>query len=275
MLDILIKYGIKPEQGLDPQTLIVLRKEYMSRVEVLEAQKKSEEDSGDSLLKQLSAVVPESSKAKVDIFQKAVRSALAELLDDSSTTIPVVEALQELKSEAMSERDFQIAKVRRVMNPSKTEVSTSFVQKKEEAKEIADLIRNLWTLLSSHKDVGTKNFRTEFPVKDQKEDGKPTGQKLPNLPMIPRTPGETTGSVGMGAVTRRLRFSWNGEDLPEGTLFADVAHDYVSDRKSGFIVDPRAISDLVEKTGNKVYQENKWTVEFPTGKLTGWLPPKA
>jgi hypothetical protein len=263
MLDILIKYGIKPEQGLDPQTLIVLRKEYMSRVEVLEAQKKSEEDSGDSLLKQLSAVVPEASKEKVEAFQKSVRSALAELLDDSSTTIPVVEALQELKSEAMSERDFQIAKVRRVMNPSKTEVSTSFVQKKDEAKEIAELIRNLWTLLSSHKDVGTKKFREEFPVKDQKEDGKPTGQKLPNLPMIPRTPGETTGSVGMGAVTRRLRFSWNGEDLPEGTLFADVAHDYVSDRKSGFIVDPRAISDLVEKTGNKVYQENKWTVEFP------------
>lgn len=283
MLDILSKY-ISVEEAMTPTGLVKLRTAYESLVKDLSAEKETAETEGDSLLKVTKETV-EKNEAVVLVLKtvaEQIRSLLNEVIDTHpEASFLLVDTVQTIKSEVMMERDYQLSKIQRDQKPVKVVADKSFTERKDEAEKLSEAIRAIFSILSSTMKAKKKGEGfvikigdVDFPVKETKKDGKGTGEFLPDLSRLPRTPGESTAIVGRSATVRRLRFSWNGEELPPNTLVNDVAHDYVSDWKSGLVVDWRAIKSAVEATGQKMFDTEPWTVEFPTGVLVGWLPPK-
>lgn len=270
MLEILSQYGIEPTQALSAESLVTLRKAYIELCESLDASKESVEAETTSTLKAFKAEVE--SAENVEAVQQVVseiRTLVNNLLSETPyLSVLLVDGLQEIKQEMMTERDYQIERRQRNTPSPKKLVGEDFEEKKEQAGQVAEAIRSLFVLLKNDLPK-SKKFAEEFPVKESA-----TAGTLPDLPKLPRTPGDSTSPVGRSAKIRQLRFSWNGEDIPAGTFVSDIAHDYVSDRSSGFVVDQRAIRDAVEKSGQEMFSETVWTIEFPTGTLTGWLPAK-
>lgn len=270
MLEILSEYGIEVSQALTPETLITLRGIYEGKVSGLNESKESVEAESDSLLKQMTEVVSTSeniartSEIKTDLLGYMFK----EIDENPQLSILLVEALQEVKQAVMNERDFQLSKIKRDSKSTAKSVGEEFGKIKEEAGQIADVIRSLFVLLKGNLPT-TKAFKEAFPIKESATEG-----FLPVLSKLPRTPGESTAPVGRDSKLRQLRFKWNDEEIPEGTMTSDVVHDYVSDRSNGFIVDVRALKDAVEKSGQEMFGETEWSLTFPTGKLTGWLPKK-
>lgn len=283
-LELLQKYGVELADVQKPETLVKLRKLYVELVDGLTGQAASQDAESESLLSQLEASLESNETVKTQVAE--VRSAILALVYDAidantDVVIPLVNALQEVKSAAMLERDFQKSKVQRSLAPSKPVVNDDFMAKRSEAEDLAELIRNLWTLVKSPQVVESfqKSSAKSFPLREQQE-GKGderhgTGEFIPSLPNLPRLPSDGTAVVGRNASQKWMRFAWNGDEIPAGTFVTDVAHDYVSDRKQGFVVDHRGLIDAVEKSGHKFTSEEPWEVVFPTGTLRGWLPAKS
>jgi hypothetical protein len=267
MLKVLEKYGVTLETvGSNPaEVLYSLRKEYEARIQSLTDSKVSTADLAKGIAESVGSVGENASR--VSDLMKQIRSLINEVLDENlSLSLLLVDEVQSLKQEMMSERDYFVSKAVRSADAPK--VSAEFTTTKQEASDLAEAIRNLFVLLK-----GTKLDRKKFPTKDSK-----TAGTIPDLPKIPRTPGESSNVVGRAVKIRRIRFGWKasdaevGEFLPEGTLIGDVAHDYVSDRANGVVVDYKAIRSAVEDSGQDFFGETPWIVEFPTGVLTGWTP---
>lgn len=292
-LKVLEKYGVTLANALDPASLVKLRTQYVALVGELDKSKESVETEQESLLK----VNKETAEKNEEIvyvsseFAAQVRAILDEILSwNPETSFLLVDVLQSIKNETMLERDYQLGKVKR-NSKSKAEVSSDFEEKKEEASVLADAIRSIFTMvreaLPKPKKLGEGlaiSIGDGFlPVKKSEAENK-KGELMPDLPKLPRTPGDSGGNVGRGAKVRRLRFSWakivdgvigEAEFLPVGTIVTDVAHDYVSDRKQGIVPGFKDIQELIESTGQKMFGDVPWVINFPTGQLTGWLPTEA
>lgn len=280
-LKVLEKYGVTLSNALDPQSLVTLRAEYVKLVSGLEGSKETVETEQESFLK-----ISKEQAEKNEETVKAVADAVSEIralvnavLDENiSASFLLVDAIQGIKSEVLMERDYQMSVVKR-NRPTASQVSEDFEAQKEEAGVLAEAIRNIFTMVREVLPK-TKAFGESFPTKKSEAEGK-KGELMPDLPKLPRTPG--TGNVGRSAKVRRLRFAWAKRDpetgnfgeaefLPAGTVVTDVAHDYVSNRKSGNVLDFLAIKEAIEVSGQKMFGDIPWVVEFPTGQLAGWLP---
>lgn len=289
-LKVLEKYGVTLSNALDPQSLVTLRAEYVKLVSGLEGSKETVETEQESFLK-----ISKEQAEKNEETVKAVADAVSEIralvnavLDENiSASFLLVDAVQGIKSEVLMERDYQMSVVKR-NRPTASQVSEDFEAQKEEAGVLAEAIRNIFTMvrevLPKPKKFGDGIAISIgdgiLPVKKSQAEGS-KDVLMPDLPKLPRTPG--TGNVGRSAKVRRLRFAWAKRDpetgnfgeaefLPAGTVVTDVAHDYVSNRKSGNVLDFLAIKEAIEVSGQKMFGDIPWVVEFPTGQLAGWLP---
>jgi hypothetical protein len=281
LIEQLQKYGVELASALSPETLITLREQYETKVASLQTKQDAATAEGESLLKQtLALVTTEENVEQVSLVRTVLADAIWSAVEENEALSPLfVEMLQSLKQEMMDERDFQIGRIRQTLKPTARPADEEFVSAKDDAETLGELIRALFVLLRDSLPK-TKEFAEAFPLKERTiapatEGGERigTGEFLPKLTKLPKTPGEVTATKSTSA-NRQLRYSWNGEEVPAGKKLADVAHDYVSDGKTGFVVDVRGIQDALKKTEQEMFGETPWKLTFPTGELVGWLPAK-
>lgn len=296
-LTVLEKYGVTLQNALDPNSLVTLRKSYVELVTSLETSKETVEKETDTVL---ASTVTEVEKNLGTVELAAfVMQEIRDLLNVAFMADPTVsfllgDEIQSLKSElVLGERDYQLSKVKRSRPvQSASSVSEDFDTKKEEARALAEAIRAIFVLVKTSL-PSTKKFAEGFPTK--KSEAKDSfGEIMPDLPKLPRTPGDSGNMVGRNAKVYLMRYSWakiipavlseTGEEIspvtwgeheliPAGTFISDVAHDYVSNRSIGFVADFRTIKDAVEESGQKFSGINgPWVQNFPTGQLCGWFP---
>jgi hypothetical protein len=270
-LELLARYEIDLSD-LNLAALVKLRGEYETINNALIGDKDKQESKDSELKKYLLAVVSEDDEVTETVknFVSEVRHMFYTIVDnDPRTIMPLVEAISELKTDVLNERDHWLNKVKRESAPVKV-IDEDYENKRAEAAEIAELIRQLYPLLSSLVPTdkrGDEFGPVEFPLIAQKESGKATGKFLPKLTKLARSQNEDN-PTGRAAQNRYLQFTWNGNVLPEGTLPSDVAHDFVSDFKAGFVIDWTGIRDLAKKDGVEMFGDKPWTHDFPTGSLT-------
>jgi hypothetical protein len=297
---LLVKLGIPKTEASEPISLVKLQQIYESRNSALRGESDKADKAGDSLLKQLADSVADDKNiaATVAKFQSDTLTEAYRLIGENPRIlIPMIDALSEITSAIRNERDFHYQKIKRELSPTVIKSDAKFKSARAELIQIRKAIETLWSLQSEDfadwaKDpeftwdpeqdgnevrFTTKNFFDKFKVKNRTEriggEAKPIkGEFIPDLSQLVRDPDES-GPVGSAATNRKLRFKWQGKDVPAGTLAADVAHDYVSDFAIGFVIDTHAIESELEKQNVKnMFQEKPWTIKFKTGTLIGWLP---
>lgn len=270
-IELLEKYGIGLTD-LNFNALAKLRAEYESTVTSLVGERDKQESTDSELKKFLLATTQEEPEVTetVKAFTSDVRTMFYAIVDQNPRTImALVEAISELKTDVLNERDHWLNKVKRTSQPTKV-VDADYEAKRADASDLAELIRSLYPLLSSQvptDKVGDSFGPAEFPLEQKKADGKPTGEYLPKLSRLPRSDAGDSPS-GRAASNRYLVFTWGATVLPEGILPSDVAHDYVSDFKTGFVIDWTGIRDLAKADGVESFSDQAWSHEFPTGVLT-------
>lgn len=270
MLDLLAEYDITLENAMTFDTLAKLRAIYEGTVTALVGEKDKAESTDSELKKYLLAVTNmEDDVAKsVKEFRSDVREMFYGLIDENPRTVlALVEVISEIKSEILSERDYWITKVKRESAPTKV-IDADYEAKREDAAKLAELIRQLYPILSSlvPTDKRGDEFGPEaFPLEPKKVGGEPVpGQFLPKLSRLPRNDDNPSGRA---AIVRHLRFRWNGNEIQDGTLPSDVAHEYVSDFKQGFNIDWTGIRALAKADGVEMFGPEPWRHDFPTGTL--------
>jgi hypothetical protein len=271
MMEVLVKHGGTLANAADPSFIIGLRNKYVAGIADVSTKADAAEKQGESLLKQITGVVstPEN-LAEVAEVAKQVRSIVWTAIENNpQLAVLIPDALGDLKSDVLGERDYLMGKVRQELRPTKVIPTDELSSVKEDLSELAELIRWLWDLVKNEKGSKTAEFRKDFPVKAKQEGGQPVkGVFIPDLPKLPRTPSDNAAPVGRAATYSRMEFIWNGDDIPKGVFVSDVAHDYVSEPKSGFVVDLRGLISAVKESGSDFGNAEGWTVEFPTGTLT-------
>jgi hypothetical protein len=269
------KYGVTPANLLDSsgEAFISLRNAYVKLVTELDESKEEVEKEGDSFLSIQKSEVEKNETAVylADEFIRQIRSLYNEVMEcDETVCVLLFDRVQDFKQEILSDREYLFSVIKRNQVSETKSVSEDFEQKKEEAGQIAEAIRTAWTL---GKGVvkQTATFRKGFPTKkSEAKDAK--GELIPDLPKLPRTPGDSQGSGGRNAKINSLVLSWQAkgeekaEELPAGTLLIDAAQKYVSDRASGFKVGVREIREAVEK------QEK--SLAGTCGSRQGFSPPR-
>lgn len=273
MLDLLTEYGVSLETAMTFDTLVKLRTIYEDTVSSLVGEKEKAESTDSELKKFLLATTTQEDdvKALSEEFKDEVRTLFYHTIDQNPRTVlALVEIISDIKSEVLSERDYWITKVKQASSPSKT-VDADYEAKREDAGKLAELIRQLYPILSSLVPTdkrGDEFGPAEFPLEPKKSGGEVIpGQFLPKLSRLPRNQSDDN-PTGRGVQLRNLRFTWNGEDVPSEKLPSDVAHDYVSDFKAGFNIDWTGIRKLAKADGVEMFGAEPWTHEFPTGILT-------
>lgn len=297
---LLSKLGIPKSEAQDPFALVKLQRIYESRNSALKGESESAEKAGDSLLKQLTDAVATDkdvattvAKFKTDTLTECYRL----IGENPRVIIPIMEALSEMVSAIRNEREFHIQRIKRELNPTVVKSDDKFKSARLELKAIREAIDTLWAyhygdfsdyekdseMLWDFNEDGNpvrfkvKDFYTKFKAKNktQRVGGKEVPIKdefIPDCTQLVRDPDES-GPVGLASTNRKLRFKWQGKEIPAGTLATDVAHDYVSDYAIGYVIDTHAIEAELEKQNVKnMFQEKPWTIKFKTGTLTGWLP---
>jgi hypothetical protein len=271
MMEVLVKHGGTLANAADPSFIIGLRTKYVAGIAEVSNKSAAEEAKGESLLKQITSLVStDDNLAAAKAVDKAVREIVWTAIEDNpQLAVLLPEVLGELKTDVLGERDYLMGKVKQELRPTKTIPTDELSERKDDLGELAELIRWLWDLVKNEAGSKTAEFRKEFPVKAKQEGGQPVkGVFIPDLPKLPRTSSDNAAPVGRAAVYSRMEFTWQGEDIPKGVFVSDVAHDYVSDPKSGFVVDLRGLISAVKESGADFGNAEGWTVEFPTGTLT-------
>lgn len=266
MLTTLKEFGIDPAQALVPESLVTLRAAYVSLVDSAKETVKVSNTVLDETKKKLSS--NKELKSKIEGTLAEMREQLFNMIDEEPRlSVLLVDAIQELKQNIMFERDHWIATgVGVPRNTVKPKTSAEYELKRNQAKQLGDAIDALFLLLGKPANLGEA-----FPVKDSKEGVRPD---IPNLPRSHEAKSEGQAR-GRAAILRRIRFSWKPtaakefEELPADTLPADVARNYVSDRKRGFLIDWSGISKLVKESGKSVLGNEEWVIKLPTGTLKG------
>jgi len=271
-IELLAEYGIELTD-LNVGSLVKLRNIYEANIVTLKGESDKNESKDSELKKGLLAIVrnDETVNETVKSLTSEFRRLIYEAVDNNSDVIlPLVEAISEIKTDILNERDFQLAKVKRSIAPKAVVLDEEYAEKYEAAENLASLIRKLYSLLAAQCDPDSK----DFPLTPVKKDGKPVkGEYNVVLSRLPKQEnGEESAPMGRNAGTRFLKFTWNGEPVPEGTLVNELAHDIVSDFKSGVVVTWKDISDAVKESGSDLFAREPWTVTFPTGTLTGYDP---
>lgn len=297
---LLVKLGIPKTEASEPISLVKLQAIYETRNAALKGESDKQEKAGDSLLKQLGESVSgdKDIAAKVAKFKSDTLTEAYRIIgDDPRVIIPMIDTLSEIVSAIRNERDFHYQRIKReIASPTVSKSDAKFKTERSELKAIREAIETLWALQSGdfaewEKDeeffwnpdgdgdvrFKTKDFFAKFKVKNRTEriggEAKPIkGEFIPDLSQLVRDPDES-GPVGLASTNRKVRFKWNGKEIPAGTLAADVCHDYVSDFTIGFVIDVHAIETELEKQNVKnMWTTKPWTIKFKTGTLIGWLP---
>ena len=272
MIELLQKYDIPLDQ-LNATSLIKLRGIYEAEVSTLKGDADKADQVTGGWLTALGNVVSdnESVNAALKEFKSAVRALMYELVDsDSNVVIPLVEALAEVKTDAMNERDYWIQRVKRENTTVKPQ-DDEFDAKLAEMEKLAELIRFSYKFAASI--ISPDELGEGFPIKEAIEKGKPTGEFLPVLTRLPNK-RNADSVAGRNAGHRFVQFVWTptdgeSENIPLGTLTADVAHDYVSDIKSGVMVSGPDILKALKESNQDMFSTTGWALEFPTGTLSG------
>lgn len=277
MFDLLPKYGIDLG-NINAESLVTLRDTYETEVASLKVQSEKSENEEGGVLTNLTKSLEgrDDLKEAMTEFKSQVRAMFYSLIDsDSDFAIPVVEAMTELKADATNEREYWVQKVKREISPSKSSsLPDDYNERREEMEKLGELIRFAYTGLRSMIDHNDEDFVKRFPLKKAIKDGEWTGEYLPKLARLPQVHSE---AVGRNAGDRFIRFTWTPEstgeeiEIPAGTLVTDVAHDYVSDFKSGYVIDANALREAVKASGAEVFapKDEPWVVGFKTGILSG------
>lgn len=197
---------------------------------------------------------------------ETIRQGVFDLLQENeNVSVWLYEQLAELLSDVKDYRDYEVTKLAR---GSKPDLPVDFDDRKKEAETLRDFIVNFFGAVQPMVSVGAIELpkQKEFPTKKSK-----SGDVMPDLPRIPS--GPRSGNVGRGAKTRRLRFAWNGEELPSDTLLIDVAMNIVSD--ANFRVTGKDVLQTIRERDaheNNPFDGKIHSIEFPTGRLALWLP---
>lgn len=274
MIELLAKYGIPLDQ-LNAESLIKLRKIYETEVSALKGEADKSDQVTGGWLTALGSTVEgnESVQSALKEFKSAVRALLYELVDaNTDVVIPLVDALAEIKSDAMNERDYWVQRIKRD-NTVTAPRDDAFDDKLAEMEKLAELIRMSYKWAASILPTDDAEFKKEFPTKGQIVGGKATDERLPVLAKLPnkRNPDSV---AGRNAGHRFVQFVWTATDcepveIPLGTLTADVAHDFVSDIKSGTMVSGPDILKALKESNQDMFSATGWELNFPTGKLSG------
>jgi len=95
-----------------------------------------------------------------------------------------------------------------------------------------------------------------------------------NTDIIPRLPKLDMGDAApkKNVANVRLSFSFNGEEVDPSYTLNDVAHNLVS--KGGYRISGARIAEMLKKAGHGIgATKEAWTLEFPTGNLSGKAVP--
>lgn len=274
MIELLAKYDIPLDQ-LNGESLIKLRKIYEAEVSTLKGEADKSDQVTGGWLTALGATVEsnESVQSALKEFKSAVRALMYELVDaDTNVVIPLVEALSEIKSDAMNERDYWVQRIKRD-NTVAVPRDAEFDDKLAEMEKLAELIRFSFKFAASILPVDDPEFKKEFPTIGKIEKGKATDERLPVLTRLPNKRNAET-VAGRNAGHRFVQFTWTATDcepveIPLGTLTADVAHDFVSNIKSGTMVSGPDILKALKESNQDMFSATGWELDFPTGKLSG------
>lgn len=199
---------------------------------------------------------------------KQVRRDLWEIIfpaidANGNVAVLLFEELKEVSGNVKYERDTFI-------NGQKLTSTTVSVmpdtEKQEKASRLGSTIRSL-----------IEQFRSLGVTEDQflavdgfpGEIGEKSNKFIPKMSKL-REKNENS-NAGRQVTGSHLRFNWNGDDLPEKTTPTDVAHNFLSDRKSGYIIKWSTVVDMVKKSGQNV--TDGFTLEIPDrGTLIATLP---
>lgn len=199
---------------------------------------------------------------------KQVQSDIWEIIFPAIDENPLVavllfENLKEVNGVVKYERDFHLNGQKLTSN---TVAAMPDTEKQEKASRLGSTIRSL---IEQFRSLGVSEDAfaavENFPGSISEKSGKfvPTMSKL-------RTESENS-SAGRPVTGSKLRFNWNGDDLPEKTTPNDVAHNFISDRKAGYIVKWSTVVDMVKKSGQTV--TDGFTLEIPErGTLIATVP---
>ena len=276
ILDLLQEHEIQLTD-LNYNTLVKLRKRYETQNAELTGERDKAETSDSELKKYLLALM-EGDKDVTEVvksFVTEVRTMLYSLVDQNPNTImPLVEAMSELKTDTLNERDYWLNKVKQDAAPKEIPKDEEYEAKRAEAKNLSDLIRQLYEWIAQqnpdavpHDKRGDEFGTTEFPLNAQKAGGEIVkGKFLPKLSNLARESG-SEGVTGRAASNSNLKFAWNGNAI--NSMPSEIAHDVVSDFKAGFVIDWTGIRKAFKDAGHEITATMKsYTHEFPTGKLT-------
>jgi hypothetical protein len=259
MATVLEKHGLTLATVLSEDSLKSLVKAHSELLDTLTAETESQQNREKAVRDEIkkNVVLPPG-------YGEDLRNAIAKAIaDEPDLLILFTDLLQEIKQEVMVMRDFHVASVARNNKPEKVKDSDEVQERKAEAEALRDTINSVWGLIGKPEGV--------IPTKKNK-----TNEVVLDLPRIPG--GNTTGNVGRGAIVRQMRFTLDGQFLPDTVLFYDVLKDYINDMASGQVTDVKSFKALVENTGSEFAPKgyiNRWTVELFDKKIEGWVPDES
>jgi hypothetical protein len=277
----MVRHNIQLD-AINFDTLKVLRAEYESINTQLTGDADKAEVKDSELKKFLLGITqaePEVANT-VREFKSQVRELFYQTVDDNPRTIlALVEAVSELKTDALNERDHWINKVKAESQPVKV-TDEDYETKRETAKSLGELIRQLYSWVVQkdpdavpHSKSGDSYGEPEFPLNPVKQGGEIVkGKFSPRLSNLAREISDSPS--GRAAMNSNLRFSWNGAPIVD-KLPSDIAHDIVSDFRKGFVIDWSGIRKVFKDEGHEVTASMKYYAhEFPTGILAIEGKPK-
>lgn len=272
MIELLTQYDIALTD-LNFEALVKLHEIYEQLIVSLKGESEAAESKDSDLKKALMASVTNDetvTSTVSDLKNQILHSLYTAIENDPRIILPLIEAVSEIKTATLDERDYWMQRVKRELTPKAVVRDEAYEAQYEEADKLAQLIRHLYPLLKGT--VPTDDDR--FPLTPVKKDGKAVkGEFLPVLSRLPKkSDDESNTPMGRNAGTRFLKFTWNGEPVEEGMLVNDLAHDLISDFKRGYVVSWRDIAAKVKESGRDMFDREPWTVEFETGTLTGYDP---
>lgn len=200
----------------------------------------------------------------VKAFKSEVFRAFYDAVDvDPEVSVLIFDALREISEVVKYERDYFLNSSKVASEPV---LDMTDPVKFENAKVLGDLIRDLVGLF------GTLGAKPEdfvgidgFPAKISEK----SGNVLISMSKL-RDPNETS-SAGRPVIGSKYRFKWNGEELPEKVTPNDVARNYISDPRNGYVVKWSEVVSMIKDAGKSPTRDD-FKVKFPTGTLEGWIP---
>jgi hypothetical protein len=180
---------------------------------------------------------------------------LALLFSDAIKVLSTEMTAEKIYQEAIALKDADIPAV-------EIDLPEDWSDRRNEASEVADLIRKVFGLVKDEASASGSKFKTKV----SKTEG-----TLPDLTKLVRDVKEDseTALVGRAATNSRIVYTWNGEVVPT-TMMNEVLHDYVSDFRSGYVVTFSDLRDKVKAAGYEAYAkaaEAGTDIKFDTGTL--------